>query len=66
MCDSSVDFRSQKLLARRRIEEEIANRDRSSQRQPRLFDADDLAAVDFEDGPGPFLFGAGFQTQPGN
>ena len=59
-------FRSQKLLARWRIEEEIANRDRSSKRQARFFDADYFAAVDFEDGAGRFLFGACFQTQPGN
>ena len=59
-------LRSQKLLARRRIKEEIANRDRSSERQPRLFHADDLAAVNFEDRPGRFFFRASFQMQPGN
>src|SRR6266849_6195653 len=59
-------FRSQKFLARRSIKEEIANRDRSSQREARFFHADDLAAVNFEDRPGGFLFSAGFQIQPGD
>ena len=56
-------FRSQKFLARRRIEKEIADRDRRPEWQPRFFDADHLAAIDFEHRPGGFFFGAGFQMQ---
>ena len=66
MWESSVDSDLQKFLARRRIEEEIADGDRSSQRQTRLFHTDDFAAVDFDDRPGRFFFGAGFQMQAGN
>src|SRR5260370_11002026 len=59
-------FRSQELLARWRIKEEIANRDRRSHRQPGLFDTDNLAPVTFEERSRGFLLGAGFQMQPGD
>src|SRR5271168_4652152 len=59
-------FRLQKFLARRNVEKQIANCDRSSKRQPRFFDADDLAAVDFEDRSRSFFCRAGFQMKAGN
>src|SRR5208282_752240 len=40
-------FRSQKFLARRSIKKEVANGNRSSERQPGLFDAEYFAAVNF-------------------
>src|SRR5208282_1168306 len=59
-------FRPQKFLARRSIEKQVANRDRGAQRQPGLLDAQYLAAVNFENRSGSFLFGASFQMQAGN
>ena len=56
-------LRSQKLFTRRRIKEEVANRDRGSQRQPGFFHADDLTAVNFENRTGGFFFRARFQMQ---
>src|SRR5271166_3831958 len=56
-------LRPQKLLARGRIKEKVANRNRSSQRQPRFFHANELAAVDLEERSRRLFFGPCFQVQ---
>src|ERR1035441_454144 len=57
---------AQKFFARGSIKKEIANRDRGAERQARLFYANDLAAVDFEDGSGWFVGSPRFKVQTRN
>ena len=59
-------FRFEKFLARRNIEEEIADRDRCSGRQAGFFHFENLAAVDLDHRAGGFFGSAGFQPQTGN
>src|SRR5260370_37486555 len=57
-------FRSQELLARWRIKEGLAKRDRRSHRQPDVFDTDKLPPGTFDERARGFLLGAGSVSQP--
>ena len=56
-------FGLQEFAARRDVEEQIAHADRSSQRQPGLFDRQDLASGNFDDGSSGVFRGMRLQAQ---
>ena len=57
-------LRAQKFLARRHVEEQIANRDRRAAAQRRFLAAQHLAAGDFDARAGGLLRGARLEQQP--